>query len=307
MEVRKAFANTLQSLMEKNPKIVMLDADLAKAGGTFSLRKVFPNRAIDCGIAECNMVSIAAGLSAYGYIPFVSTFAPFVARRAFDQIAVSVAYGGQNVKIIGTDPGISAQLNGGTHMSFEDVAAMRAIQNMVVFEPVDAIQMEQAVEQIVNYNGPVYVRMYRKDTPDVFTAPDYKFDLFKADKIKDGKDISIFVSGLSTVDVIAAGEELAKEGIDAEIINIHTVKPIDREAVIASAKKTGRVLTVENHNKFGGLYSAVSEVLSEELPTPMQYVAIEDKIGVVGKLGELKEYYGLTVKDIVAKAKKLFK
>lgn len=306
MEVRKAFANTLQSLMEKNPKIVMLDADLAKAGGTFNLRKVFPERAIDCGIAECNMVSVAAGLSAYGYIPFVSSFAPFVARRAFDQIAVSVAYAGQNVKIVGSDPGISAQLNGGTHMSFEDVSALRAIPDMVIFEPVDAIQMQQALEQIVELKGPVYIRLFRKDTPDVFTQPDYKFDLFKADKIKDGKDLSIFVTGLSTVDVIKAGEQLAKEGIDAEIINIHTIKPLDEQAVLASAKKTGKVLTVENHNKYGGLYSAVSELLAQKLPTPMQYVAIEDKIGVVGKLEELKEYYGLTVADIVAKAKKLF-
>ena len=266
MEVRKAFAGKLQKLMETNDKIVMLDADLAKAGGTFNLRTVFPDRAIDCGIAECNMVSIAAGLSAYGYIPFVSTFAPFLARRAFDQIAVSVAYAGQNVKLIGMDPGIAAELNGGTHMSFEDIAAMRAVQNMVVFEPVDWIQMEQAVPQIVAHNGPVYVRMFRKETPEVFTSPDYKFDLFKADKLKDGKDLSIFVSGLSTVDVIAAAEILKKDGIDAEIINVHTIKPLDEETILKSVKKTGRVLTVENHNKYGGLFGAISELLVQKMP-----------------------------------------
>lgn len=306
MEVRKAFAGKLQKLMETNDKIVMLDADLAKAGGTFNLRTVFPDRAIDCGIAECNMVSIAAGLSAYGYIPFVSTFAPFLARRAFDQIAVSVAYAGQNVKLIGMDPGIAAELNGGTHMSFEDIAAMRAVQNMVVFEPVDWIQMEQAVPQIVAHNGPVYVRMFRKETPEVFTSPDYKFDLFKADKLKDGKDLSVFVSGLSTVDVIAAAEILKKDGIDAEIINVHTIKPLDEETILKSVKKTGRVLTVENHNKYGGLFGAISELLVQKMPVKTAYVAIEDKIGVVGKLPQLKEYYGLTVDCIVTKAKSLF-
>ncbi len=305
MEVRKAFAGTLQSLMEKNEKIVMLDADLAKAGGTFNLRQVFPDRAIDCGIAESNMVSVAAGLSAYGYIPFVSTFAPFLARRAFDQIAVSVVYAGQNVKLIGMDPGIAAELNGGTHMSFEDIAAMRAVSNMVVFEPVDSTQMALALPQIVDYKGPVYIRMFRKETPDVFNKPNYKFDLFKADTIKEGKDISIFVSGLLTADTVAAAEILAKEGIDAEVINIHTIKPIDEQAVLTSAKKTGRVLTVENHNKHGGLFGAVSELLSENLPTRCSYVAIEDKLGVVGKLDELKGYYGLTTQDIVKKAKSL--
>lgn len=186
MEVRKVFAATLEKMMRENENIVMLDADLAKAGGTFGLREIFPDRAFDVGIAEANMACVAAGLAAYGFVPFIHSFAPFASRRIFDQIAVSIAYGGNNVKIIGSDPGIAAELNGGTHMSFEDVAAMRAIPGMLIFEPVDARQMEEAMPAIVEYDGPVYVRMFRKETPDVFTEPDYKFQSVQSGRIERG-------------------------------------------------------------------------------------------------------------------------
>lgn len=305
MEVRKVFAATLEKMMRENENIVMLDADLAKAGGTFGLREVFPDRAFDVGIAEANMASVAAGLAAYGFIPFIHSFAPFATRRIFDQIAVSIAYGGCNVKIIGSDPGIAAELNGGTHMSFEDVAAMCAIPDMLIFEPVDARQMELALPAIVSYDGPVYVRMFRKETPDVFTDPDYRFDMFKADMLKEGSDLSIFVTGLLTADALRAADMLEKDGISAEVINIHTLKPIDKQAVLNSVKKTGRALTVENHSVFGGLHSAVCEILCESLPAKCAAIAVNDKFGEVGRLAELKEFYGLTDRHIANKAKTL--
>lgn len=307
MEMRKVFAAEMQDIMRKNKKVCLLDADLAKASGTIGLREVFPSRAFDVGIAEANMASVAAGLSAYGFIPFITTFTPFATRRICDQIAVSIAYAGQNVKIVGTDPGIAAELNGGTHMSFEDIAVLRSIPEMVIFEPVDCNQLKQALPQIIKCDKPCYIRMFRKETPDVFTDPKYKFNLFKADKVCDGKDLSVFATGICVADSIKAKDILAEKGISAEIINIHTIKPIDKEAIIRSAKKTGAVLTVENHNVIGGLYSAVCEVLAKECPTKCDCVGICDRFGEVGKMPQLKERYGMTVDDIVAKAVALVK
>ena len=206
---------------------------------------------------------------------------------------------------MGSDPGITAELNGGTHMSFEDVAAMRAIPGMLIFEPVDARQMEEAMPAIVEYDGPVYVRMFRKETPDVFTEPDYKFNLFKADVLREGTDVSIFVTGLLTSDALRAADMLREEGVSAEVINIHTLKPVDRQAVLKSVKKTGRALTVENHSVFGGLHSAVCEILCEEFPVRCAAVAVNDRFGEVGRLNELKRFYGLTDRDIADKAKTL--
>ena len=274
MEVRKVFAATLEKMMRENENIVMLDADLAKAGGTFGLREIFPDRAFDVGIAEANMACVAAGLAAYGFVPFIHSFAPFASRRIFDQ-------------------------------SFEDVAAMRAIPGMLIFEPVDARQMEEAMPAIVEYDGPVYVRMFRKETPDVFTEPDYKFNLFKADVLREGTDVSIFVTGLLTSDALRAADMLREEGVSAEVINIHTLKPVDRQAVLKSVKKTGRALTVENHSVFGGLHSAVCEILCEEFPVRCAAVAVNDRFGEVGRLNELKRFYGLTDRDIADKAKTL--
>ena len=307
MEMRKVFAAELERIMAENKKVCFLDADLAKAGGTMKLRELFPDRAFDVGIAEANMASVAGGMSAYGMIPFISTFAPFASRRISDQIAVSVSYARQNVKVVGLDPGISAELNGGTHMSFEDVGIYRSMPGILIFEPVDTNQLRQAMQQIVDYPGPVYMRLFRKETPDVFTDASYKFDLLKASKIRDGKDVSIFVSGLSTADCVEAADILAKSNISANLINIHTIKPIDKKAIVQSAQKTGAVLTVENHNIYGGLYSAVAEVLSQECPTKCACIGINDRHGQVGKLKELKQAYGLTVEDIVAKAEQLVK
>ncbi len=299
--MRQVLAEELEKLMAQNEDIVLLDADLMRANGLFSLKRKFPERAINVGIAEQNMACVAAGMSSYGMIPFVSTFAPFATRRICDQIAISCAYARQNVKIIGTDPGISAELNGGTHMSFEDIGVLRSIPGIVIFEPTDGTQLRRALPQIADYYGVVYIRMIRKSAPDVFDET-CDFDLFKVCKIKDGRDLSIFCSGIMVSETLTAARELQARGINAEIINVHTIKPIDRAGVVASAKKTGAVLTVENHNVIGGLKSAVCEVLMEEYPVPLRAVGVEDKFGQVGRMPYLKECYKLRASDIVEKA-----
>ena len=304
MEMRAVYAACLAEMMEKDKHVCLFDADLGKASGTLGLRARFPEQIFDCGVAEQNMASIAAGISSYGFKPWIESFTPFATRRICDQVAISVSYAGRNVKIVGTDPGIAAELNGGTHMSMEDIGVIRSIPGMVIFEPVDEVQLRAAMPVLSDYDGPVYVRLFRKELPKVF-ADDYKFDLFKADTIKEGKDLTIFVSGFLTADVIEASKKLAEEGINAEIINVHTIKPIDKETVIASARKTGAVLTVENHNVIGGLQSAVLEALAKE-KIPVCAVGIQDRFGEVGKLPYLREAMGLTVDNIVATAKKAF-
>ena len=302
MEMRAAYAECLAKFMEEDKHVVVLDADLAKASGTRKLYDRFPEQMFDCGVAESNMASIAAGLSSYGFKPWIESFSPFATRRTCDQIAISISYARQNVKIVGTDPGISAELNGGTHMSMEDIGVLRSIPGLVIFEPVDEVQLRASMPVLNAYEGPVYMRLFRKVLPTVFEEG-YQFDLFKADTLREGKDLSIFVSGFLTKDVLEAADRLAAEGIDAEVINIHTIKPIDREAVIASARKTGAVLTVENHNIIGGLRSAVLEALAEE-KIPVCAVGVPDRFGEVGKMPYLREVMGMTVDNMVATAKK---
>ncbi len=298
MEMRQLFARELENAMNQNENIVLLNADLAKPNGFGSFSEKFPNRAINVGIAEQNMASVAAGMSSYGFIPFICTFTPFATRRICDQIAISICYAKQNVKIIGSDPGISAEYNGGTHMSFEDIGVLRSIPNMVIFEPVDNNQLKNILPQIIDYKGPVYIRMFRKSTPDIFKE-DEKFNLFSAKTIKEGTDVSIFCSGIMVAEALEANKILEEKGINAEIINIHTIKPIDEESVINSVHKTGAVVTVENHNIMGGLRSAVAEVLSENCPAPLRSVGIRDSFGQVGKMSYLKETYNMTAQDIV--------
>lgn len=301
MEMRAVYANTMSEMMRKDRHICILDADLSKASGTLGMYKEFPQQMFDCGIAEQNMASIAAGLSSYGFKPYIQSFTAFASRRICDQVAISCVYAKRNVKIVGTDPGYSAELNGGTHMSVEDIGVLRSIPNLVIFEPVDAVQLAAALPVIDAYEGCVYIRLYRKEMPQVF-PDDYKFDLFKADTLREGKDLSIFVSGCLTPDVLAAADKLAEEGVSCDVINIHTIKPIDREAVIASARKTGAVLTVENHNVIGGLRSAVLEALAEN-PVPVKGLGFQDRFGEVGKTPYLKKVLGLEVEDIVRAAK----
>lgn len=298
MEMRQLFACELENAMNQNENIVLLNADLAKPNGFGNFSEKFSSRAINVGIAEQNMASIAAGMSSYGFIPFICTFTPFATRRICDQIAISICYAKQNVKIIGTDPGISAEYNGGTHMSFEDIGVLRSIPNMVIFEPVDNNQLKNLLPQIIDYKGPVYIRMFRKTTPDIFKE-DEKFNLFNAKTIKEGTDVSIFCSGIMVAETLEANKILEEKGINAEIINIHTIKPIDEESIINSVHKTGAVVTVENHNVIGGLRSAVAEVLSENCPVPLRSVGIRDSFGQVGKMSYLKETYNMTAQDIV--------
>ena len=302
MEMRAVYAECLAELMERDKHVCVLDADLSKASGTRKLYERFPEQMFDCGVAEQNMASIAAGLSSYGFKPWIESFTPFATRRICDQIAISISYAKQNVKIVGTDPGISAELNGGTHMSMEDVGVVRSIPSLVIFEPVDEVQLRAAMPVINDYEGALYMRMFRKTLPIVF-GEDYRFELFRADTLREGRDLSLFVSGFLTKDALEAAERLAAEGVDTEVINVHTIKPIDRETVIASARKTGAVLTVENHNVIGGLHSAVLEALAEE-KIPVCAVGVPDRFGEVGKLPYLREVMGLTADNIVEKAKR---
>ncbi|MBR5093715.1 MAG: transketolase family protein [Oscillospiraceae bacterium] len=302
MEMRAVYAACLAEMMERDKHVVVLDADLSKASGTRKLYERFPEQMFDCGVAEQNMASIAAGLASYGFRPWIESFTPFATRRICDQIAISISYARQNVKIVGTDPGISAELNGGTHMSMEDIGVVRSIPGIVIFEPVDEVQLRGAMPVLDAYEGLVYMRLFRKVQPVVFPE-DYRFDLFKADLLREGRDLSIFVSGMMTRDCLDAAELLKAEGIDAEVINVHTIKPIDRETVIASARKTGAVLTVENHNVIGGLQSAVLEALAQE-KLPVCAVGVPDRFGEVGKLPYLRQVMGLTVENIVETARK---
>ena len=298
MEMRAMYAQCLAELMEQDDKLILLDADLSKACGTFPLRKRFPDRIFDCGVAEQNMISIAAGLSSYGFKPWAESFAPFATRRVCDQIAISVCYAKRNVKIVGTDPGIAAELNGGTHMSLEDMGVVRSIPGLVVFEPTDTVQLKAAMPVLHAYEGPVYMRMDRKEFPTVFPEG-YRFDLFKADILRSGTDVTVFAAGLMVSEALQAAETLAAEGICCEVINVHTVKPIDRETVAASAHRTGLAVTAENHNVIGGLHSAVLEALAHD-PVPTWAVGAEDRFGEVGKLPYLKEALGLNAEHIAA-------
>lgn len=298
MEMRQVLALELEKAMKENEKIVVINADLAKPNGLGNLCKIYPERMLNVGVAEQNMASVAAGMSSYGFLPFICTFTPFATRRICDQIAISICYAKQNVKIIGSDSGISAEYNGGTHMSFEDIGVLRSIPNMVIFEPADNVEFQNLFPQILDYKGPVYIRMFRKSTPDIFSADD-KFNLFKAKMIKEGTDVSIFCSGIMVDETLQANKLLEEDGINAEIINIHTIKPIDEEAIISSVKKTGAAVTVENHNIIGGLRSAVAEVLAENYPTVLRSIGIKDSFGEVGKMPYLKEIYNMTAKDIV--------
>ncbi|MGI6526246.1 MAG: transketolase family protein [Caldicoprobacterales bacterium] len=304
MDMRDVFANELDALMEKDERICIVDADLSKASGTIKLQGKYPERALDVGVAEANMACIAAGLSSYGFIPFITSFGVFASRRICDQVAVSIAYARQNVKIVGTDPGVSAALNGGTHMPFEDMGVLRSIPTMVIYEPVDEVQLRKAMPQLVEYKGPVYIRLFRKAQPRIFEE-DYDFNLFRADIIREGRDVTILATGIMVQKALDAATILDSHGIRPEIINVHTIKPLDEETILSSVKKTGAVVTAENHNIIGGLYSAVSELLAAKYPVYMERVGIEDRFGEVGQYEELAEHFGLTAENIANKAMKL--
>ena len=304
MELRKVICKELSALMKENDKIVILDADLSKPDGIYPLFQEFPERCFQVGIAESNMTGLCAGLSAYDYIPVMVTFAPFATRRVYDQIAVSIAYAKQRVIIIGTDPGITAELNGGTHMSFEDVAIMRAIPDMVVYDVVDDVQLSQAFRQLVDSNKNVYIRVPRKMDRTIFNDS-YKYEFGKADVVKEGVDVTLAATGIMVHEALEAAKILEAEGLNAEVISVNTIKPIDEETILKSIKKTNCVVTCENNNILGGLYSAVSEILCSNYPALCAPIGVYDEFGQVGKYSDLLKAYHLTPQDIVEKAKEV--
>lgn len=301
---RDSYGAALVELGQEHENLIVLDADLAAATKTGVFKKAFPERHWDCGIAEANMTGIAAGLATCGKVPFVSTFAMFAAGRAYEQVRNAIGYPHLNVKIGATHAGISVGEDGASHQCLEDIALMREIPGMVVINPADDVEARAAVKAAYEHVGPVYLRFGRLAVPVINDVPDYKFEIGKGVVLKEGKDVTIFATGLEVKETMEAEKMLAADGIDAEIINIHTIKPIDRELVIASAKKTGKVVTVEEHSIIGGLGSAVCEVLCEEAPTKVLRIGVEDRFGESGPALELLHKYELDAEGIYKKVKK---
>ncbi len=299
---RESYGNALKELGATNPNIVVLDADLANATKTEIFKKAYPDRFFDCGIAEGNMMGIAAGLSTTGLIPFASTFAMFAAGRGYEQIRNSIGYPHLNVKIAATHGGISVGEDGASHQCLEDLALMRTIPGMVVMCPSDDIEARACVKAAVDYVGPVYMRFGRSATP-VINPEDYHFEIGKGHVLKEGKDVSIIANGLCVSSALEAAELLKNDGIDAEVINMCTIKPLDEELVVATAKKTGKVVTVEEHSIIGGLGGAVAECLSEKCPTQMLRIGVRDRFGESGPAVELIHKYELDGEGIYKQVK----
>ncbi len=305
---RESYGNALVEVGAENPNVVVLDADLAAATKTGVFQKAYPERHIDCGIAECNMVGIAAGLASTGMIPFVSSFAMFAAGRAFEQVRNSVGYPRLNVKIGATHAGITVGEDGASHQCNEDIALMRTIPGMVVMCPADDVEAKAAVRAAVEYEGPVYMRFGRAACPVINDRPDYKFEIGKGQILREGTDVTIVATGICVGNALEAAEKLAQDGISAEVINICTIKPLDEELVVASAKKTGKVVTTEEHSVIGGLGSAVCDALCKSYPVPVCKIGMQDVFGESGSAAALVEKYGLdgngiykTVKEFVGK------
>ena len=301
---RESYGNALVECYPDFPNLVVLDADLAAATKTGTFKKAHPERHIDCGIAECNMMSIAAGMAAAGMIPFASTFAMFAAGRAFEQVRNSIGYPHLNVKSGATHAGISVGEDGATHQCNEDIALMRAIPGMVVINPSDDVEARAAVRAALEYQGPVYLRFGRLAVPVINDRPDYKFELGKGVTLKEGKDITIVATGLTVSEALGAAEQLAAEGIDAGVINIHTIKPLDKELIQAAAAKTGKLVTVEEHSIIGGLGDAVLEAIREN-PVPVYKIGVNDEFGHSGPAAKLIEMYGLTAAPIAKRVKEI--
>ena len=302
LATREAYGNALAEFGDKYD-FVVLDADLAAATKTGTFKKKFPERFFDCGIAEGNMISVAAGIAATGTVVFASSFAMFAAGRAFEPIRNSIGYPHLNVKIGATHAGITVGEDGATHQCNEDIALMRTIPGMTIINPADATEARAAVEAAIKFNGPVYMRFGRFAVPTLFDKDTYEFELGKGVQMTDGKDVTIVATGLMVHMALDAAKALADRGISARVINIHTIKPIDREIILKAASETGAIVTAEEHSIIGGLGSAVSEVVCEGCPVPVVRVGVEDQYGRSGKVPPLLEMYGLTTEKIVAKAK----
>ena len=300
---RESYGNALIEIGKENPNLVVLDADLAAATKTGMFKKVFPERHIDCGIAESNMAGVAAGLSLTGKIPFMSSFAMFAAGRAFEQVRNSIGYPHLNVKIGATHAGITVGEDGATHQCNEDIALMRTIPGMVVMCPADDVEARAAVRAAVEYDGPVYIRFGRAAVPVINDRPDYKFEIGKGTVVREGTDVTIVATGICVDSALGAAEKLAAEGISAEVINICTIKPLDEDIIIKSAKKTGKVVTAEEHSVIGGLGSAVCDALCKSYPTPVYKIGMQDCFGESGSAAALVQKYKLDAQGVYEQVK----
>ena len=304
---RESYGNALVELGAEHDNLIVLDADLAAATKTGVFKKAYPDRHIDCGIAECNMMGIAAGLSTTGIVPFASTFAMFAAGRAFEQVRNSIGYPHLNVKIGATHARISVGEDGATHQCNEDIALMRTIPGMVILNPADDVEAKACVKAAYEYNGPVYLRFGRLAVPVINDRPDYKFELGKGVVLREGKDVTIVATGLCVSSALEAAEKLAADGIDAKIINIHTIKPLDEELIVAAAKETGKVVTVEEHSVIGGLGSAVCDALAEKCPVPVKKIGVQDVFGESGPAVALLAKYKLDGEGVYEQVKEFCK
>ena len=304
---RESYGNALVELGAEHDNLIVLDADLAAATKTGVFKKAYPDRHIDCGIAECNMMGIAAGLSTTGIVPFASTFAMFAAGRAFEQVRNSIGYPHLNVKIGATHAGISVGEDGATHQCNEDIALMRTIPGMVILNPADDVEAKACVKAAYEYNGPVYLRFGRLAVPVINDRPDYKFELGKGVVLREGKDVTIVATGLCVSSALEAAEKLAADGIDAKIINIHTIKPLDEELIVAAAKETGKVVTVEEHSVIGGLGSAVCDALAEKCPVLVKKIGVQDVFGESGPAAALLAKYKFDGEGVYEQVKEFCK
>ncbi|MGL5279502.1 MAG: transketolase family protein [Cetobacterium sp.] len=303
-EMRKAYSETLKELIEEDKNVYVLEADLSEAITTTSIGVDYPNNFVNCGIMEANMVGTASGLSLLGKIPFIHTFSPFATRRCYDQIFLSGGFARTNIKILGSDTGITSQYNGGTHTSFEDIALMREIPGATVITATDSTMLKYLIREIKDIYGIHYITTIRKNAYKIYDEKE-KFEIGKGKVLKDGKDFTIISNGIMVAEALKAAEELEKQGISAAVIDMFTVKPIDKDLIIEYAKKTGKIITAENHNVTGGLGSAVADVLVENYPVPMRKVGVEDRFGQVGTQDFLQKEYGLTAEKIIEKANSL--
>ena len=305
MAMRDAYVEALMKAAEENDRVLAVDADLSRAINLGRFIEKYPGQMINCGVQEANMYGVSAGLSVMGFIPYAHTFACFASRRAFDQIFLSCAYAKLNVRVVGSDPGVTAIYNGGTHNALEDLSLFRVVPGMTIIEPSDTTMMKDLVYQTASLYGMFYIRLIRIAMPKLYEEGS-TFTIGKAVQLREGKDVTIIATGICTNEALKAAKELEQEGISARVLNMFTIKPIDREAIIAAAEETGAIVTAENHNFINGLGAAVAEVLVENCPIPMERVGVHDSFGEVGPYDYLVQHFGLGSTGIVAKAKKVF-
>lgn len=301
VEMRKIFCDTLIDLAKADERICIVNSDSRQISGTRDFEQAYPDRAFNVGIAEANMVGVAAGLAVSGKRPFVHAFGPFMTCRVLDQLTISLAYSKLNAVLVGLSPGIVAEINGGTHQSYDDIAAVRGIANTTIVEPFDGMQLRQMIPALLDLDGPVYLRYDRAVAP-CFYGDDYRYQLGRADILRKGSDVTLISSGIMLTQCLEAAQILKENGIEARVLNMHTIKPIDQEAIIQAARETRGIITVENHNIIGGLGSAVAEVLAENYPAPMRRIGIRDRFGEVGNRAYLRQCLGIDTGDIVKAA-----